>query len=107
MSGSEKIRVAILFGGQSAEHEISILSARNVLAALDRSRFEPVLIGIDKAGQVVDTGPEEAPRQRAGSAAGACRPRVAGALAVVGRAAAVTNADRRTDRRRVSGTSRY
>jgi D-alanine-D-alanine ligase len=45
-----KIRVGIIFGGQSAEHEISILSARNVLAALDRSRFEPVLIGIDKAG---------------------------------------------------------
>jgi D-alanine-D-alanine ligase len=48
---SAKIRVAIVFGGQSAEHEISILSARNVLAALDRSRFEPVLIGIDKSGR--------------------------------------------------------
>jgi D-alanine-D-alanine ligase len=40
-----------VFGGQSAEHEISILSARNVLEALDRSRFEPVLIGIDKGGR--------------------------------------------------------
>jgi D-alanine-D-alanine ligase len=48
---SAKIRVGILFGGQSAEHEISILSARNVLAALDRDRFEPVLVGIDKAGR--------------------------------------------------------
>jgi D-alanine-D-alanine ligase len=48
---SQKIRVGILYGGQSAEHEISILSARNVLAALDRERFEPVLIGIDKAGK--------------------------------------------------------
>jgi D-alanine-D-alanine ligase len=48
---SQKIRVGILYGGQSAEHEISILSARNVLAALDRERFEPVLIGIDKSGQ--------------------------------------------------------
>jgi len=46
-----KVRVVILFGGRSAEHEISILSARNVLAALDRARFEPVLIGIDKAGR--------------------------------------------------------
>jgi D-alanine-D-alanine ligase len=46
-----KIRVGILFGGQSAEHEISILSARNVLAALDLTRFEPVLIGIDKHGR--------------------------------------------------------
>jgi D-alanine-D-alanine ligase len=48
---SRKIRVGILYGGQSAEHEISILSARNVLAALDRERFEPVLIGIDKSGR--------------------------------------------------------
>jgi len=46
-----KTSVGIVFGGQSAEHEISILSARNVLAALDRSRFDPVLIGIDKAGR--------------------------------------------------------
>jgi len=46
-----KVRVGILFGGQSAEHEISILSARNVLDALDRDRFEPVLIGIDKSGR--------------------------------------------------------
>src|SRR5579863_1297358 len=45
-----KVRVGILFGGESAEHEISILSARNVLAALDARQFEPVLIGIDKHG---------------------------------------------------------
>lgn len=51
MSDGDKIRVGIVFGGQSAEHEISILSARNVLAALDRSRFEPLLIGIDKTGR--------------------------------------------------------
>jgi D-alanine-D-alanine ligase len=47
----KKTRVIILFGGRSAEHEISLLSARNVLSALDRTRFEPVLIGIDKAGR--------------------------------------------------------
>ena len=47
----KKTRVIILFGGRSAEHEISILSARNVLGALDRERFEPVLIGIDRAGR--------------------------------------------------------
>jgi D-alanine-D-alanine ligase len=51
MADNRKIRVAIVFGGQSAEHEISILSARNVLEALDRSRFEPLLIGIDKTGR--------------------------------------------------------
>jgi D-alanine-D-alanine ligase len=46
-----RIRVGILFGGRSAEHEVSILSARNVLAALDRERFEPVLIGIGRDGR--------------------------------------------------------
>jgi D-alanine-D-alanine ligase len=46
----KKTRVIILFGGRSAEHEISLLSARNVLHALDRERFEPVLVGIDKLG---------------------------------------------------------
>jgi D-alanine-D-alanine ligase len=51
MTEPRKIRVAILYGGQSVEHEVSILSARNVLAALDRSRFEPVLIGIEKSGR--------------------------------------------------------
>jgi D-alanine-D-alanine ligase len=46
-----KTRVVILFGGRSAEHEISLLSARNIVAALDRERFEPFLIGIDKQGR--------------------------------------------------------
>jgi D-alanine-D-alanine ligase len=45
-----KKRVMILFGGKSAEHEVSIRSARNVLAALDRSKYEPVLVGIAKDG---------------------------------------------------------
>ncbi len=40
----------ILFGGKSAEHEVSIRSARNVLAALDPSKYEPVLVGIAKDG---------------------------------------------------------
>jgi D-alanine-D-alanine ligase len=40
----------ILFGGKSAEHEVSIRSARNVLAALDKSKYEPVLVGIAKDG---------------------------------------------------------
>lgn len=48
---NKKIRVGILFGGKSAEHEISIQSARNVVKALDKEKFEPVLIGIDKAGR--------------------------------------------------------
>ncbi len=42
--------VAVLFGGRSAEHEVSILSARNVLSALDTTKYDPVLIGIDRDG---------------------------------------------------------
>ena len=45
-----KMRVGIIFGGRSAEHEVSLQSAKNIVDALDRSRFEPVLIGIDKQG---------------------------------------------------------
>jgi D-alanine-D-alanine ligase len=42
--------VGILFGGRSSEHEISLRSARSVWQALDRGRFVPVLIGIDRLG---------------------------------------------------------
>lgn len=58
MAQITKMRVGIVFGGQSAEHEISILSARNVLAALDLERFEPVLIGIDKSGRWLTQEPQ-------------------------------------------------
>lgn len=51
MTAKRKLRVAVLFGGRSAEHEISLLSARFVVEALDRDRFEPVLVGIDKSGR--------------------------------------------------------
>jgi D-alanine-D-alanine ligase len=51
MSHPRKLRVAVLFGGRSAEHEISLLSARFVVEALDRERFTPVLVGIDKSGR--------------------------------------------------------
>ncbi|HRE40173.1 MAG TPA: D-alanine--D-alanine ligase [Ignavibacteria bacterium] len=48
---SKKKRVGIIFGGKSAEHEISLLSARNVIEAIDKSKYEVVLIGIDKTGK--------------------------------------------------------
>jgi D-alanine-D-alanine ligase len=47
----KKINVGILFGGRSAEHEVSLESARNVYQAIDRDKFNPVLIGIDKSGR--------------------------------------------------------
>lgn len=48
-----KTRVGILFGGKSAEHEVSVRSARNVYDALDKDKFEPVLIGIAPSGKWV------------------------------------------------------
>ncbi len=45
-----KTRIGILFGGKSAEHEVSIQSAANVVNALDKEQFEPVLIFIDQSG---------------------------------------------------------
>ncbi|OGZ96691.1 MAG: D-alanine--D-alanine ligase A [Candidatus Sungbacteria bacterium RIFCSPHIGHO2_01_FULL_50_25] len=51
MRGNKKIRVGILFGGKSAEHEVSLRSAKNVYEALDKEKYKPVLIGIDKKGK--------------------------------------------------------
>lgn len=51
MPTPRKLRVAVVFGGRSAEHEISLLSARFVVESLDRHRFEPILVGIDKTGR--------------------------------------------------------
>jgi D-alanine-D-alanine ligase len=46
-----KVRVAIICGGKSSEHEISCISANGILNAIDLSTFEPVLIGITKSGK--------------------------------------------------------
>ncbi|MBI1975031.1 MAG: D-alanine--D-alanine ligase [Parcubacteria group bacterium] len=51
MSKKKKIRVGIIFGGKSTEHEVSLQSAKNVVAALNTEKYEPVLIGIDKEGK--------------------------------------------------------
>jgi len=47
---AERVRVALLFGGRSAEHEVSVLSAANVFRALDPARYETVPIGITRSG---------------------------------------------------------
>ncbi len=52
MSGeARKLRVGVVFGGRSTEHEVSLLSAQSIIGALDPARFEIVLIGIEKSGQ--------------------------------------------------------
>ena len=47
----KKLRVGILFGGKSGEHEISLRSARSILKAIDRKKYEVVELGISKAGR--------------------------------------------------------
>lgn len=51
MQNNKKINVGILFGGKSAEHEVSLRSAKNVIEALDKEKYNPVLIGINKKGE--------------------------------------------------------
>ncbi|MDD3698657.1 MAG: D-alanine--D-alanine ligase A, partial [Atribacterota bacterium] len=46
-----KLRVAVICGGKSVEHEISLQSAKNVIEAMDREKYDIVLIGIDKDGR--------------------------------------------------------
>jgi len=47
----KKIRVAVLFGGESAEHEVSLQSAKNIIEAINPDKYEVLLIGIDKSGR--------------------------------------------------------
>ncbi|HWQ11777.1 MAG TPA: D-alanine--D-alanine ligase family protein [Roseiflexaceae bacterium] len=54
---AEKIRVAVLFGGQSGEHEVSLVSAKAVMDGLDRAKYEVLPIGITKEGRWL-TGPD-------------------------------------------------
>ena len=46
-----KLRVGVVFGGRSGEHEVSLAGAASVMAAMDKSRFELVPIGIAKDGR--------------------------------------------------------
>ncbi len=53
---ARKIRVGVLFGGQSSEHEVSLASARSVLRAMDPEKYDIVPIGITKRGVWLTTG---------------------------------------------------
>jgi len=48
---AKKLRVGVLFGGRSGEHEVSLLSAASILKAIDRKKFDVVPIGITKEGR--------------------------------------------------------
>ena len=52
----KKLRVGILFGGKSGEHEISLRSARSILKAIDRKKYDVVELGITKEGRWLQSG---------------------------------------------------
>jgi len=47
---ASRISLGIFFGGRSCEHEVSVISARSVISAIDRAKYDVSLIGIDKSG---------------------------------------------------------
>jgi D-alanine-D-alanine ligase len=63
---SARIRVAVLAGGRSSEHDISVESARSVIAALDPDRYETVVVEIDRRGRwELASGQSQLPRASA------------------------------------------
>ncbi len=66
-----KLRVGILFGGRSGEHEVSLLSAASILKAIDRRKFDVVPIGITKEGHWLAAG--DAQNLLQGDSSGAAR----------------------------------
>ena len=53
-------RMLLVFGGRSSEHEVSLRSASQVLAALDRQRLQPVLLAVDRTGAFKTGSPDTA-----------------------------------------------
>jgi D-alanine-D-alanine ligase len=53
MNAKKRLRIALIFGGRSGEHEVSLMSARSVLSVLDPAKYEVIQIGITLAGQWV------------------------------------------------------
>lgn len=60
----KKLRVGVLFGGRSAEHEVSVVSAQGVMAAIDVARFQPVPIGVTRQGTWLTPAQTEQALQR-------------------------------------------
>ncbi len=64
----KKLRVGILFGGKSGEHEVSLRSAASVAAALDKSKYDVIPIGITKEGHWLSSGESRKLLPQAGEA---------------------------------------
>ena len=89
----KKLRVGVLFGGRSGEHEVSLLSAASVLKAIDRKKYDVTPIGITKEGRWVTASDAEKLLAASGEAelpgAGAGDPQATSAAAVLARGEAV------------------
>ena len=59
-----KTRVLLLCGGKSAEHEVSVISARSIYSAIDRDKYETIPVGITRAGEWVVSEPSSAILER-------------------------------------------
>jgi D-alanine-D-alanine ligase len=59
-SSNKKLRIGILFGGRSGEHEVSLLSAASILKAIDRKKYEVIPIAITKQGHWLGGEPAQA-----------------------------------------------
>jgi D-alanine-D-alanine ligase len=53
---SRKVRVGLIFGGRSGEHEVSLASAQGIMSAIDKEKYEVVPIGITKEGRWLASG---------------------------------------------------
>ena len=53
---AEKLRVGVIFGGQSGEHEVSLVSAQGIMNAMDKEKYEIIPIGITKKGRWLTSG---------------------------------------------------
>jgi D-alanine-D-alanine ligase len=49
--GNRKLSIGVIFGGQSGEHDVSLMSAQSVMSALDRTKYDVIPIGISKEGR--------------------------------------------------------
>lgn len=59
-TSGEKLRLAVIFGGQSSEHEVSLMSATSILQNLDPEKYDVTMVGITKTGKwLLYTGPVE------------------------------------------------
>jgi D-alanine-D-alanine ligase len=47
----KKLKLGVIYGGRSGEHEVSLMSARSVLSVIDREKFDVIEIGITRQGQ--------------------------------------------------------